>query len=193
MKTPAPDERVNKTIKKLEKALFKLLKNNSSTEITIMQLCNEADIYRSTFYTYFKSIEELLEFFQNKYINDFKMDIRHNYEHPDEIYDFYVRLLNKIYANQEIYFCLYTYNNTWIMEKTLNAAINAMIPENVDNPLTPKELKLIKTFNAYGCNGIIREWLVDECSDSIEDVANALYVCSTTNLRISESDFANLK
>ena len=184
MKVLAPDERVNKTIGKLEKALFRLLKVNKTNEITIKQLCDEANIYRSTFYTYFKSIEDLLEFFQNKYIKEFKIDIQHNYEHPEKIYDFYVRLLNKIYLNQEIYYCLYTYDNTWMMRKSLDASIDAMIPMNEKEPFTDKELKLIKTFNCYGCNGIIREWLIDDCKDRIEDVARALYTCSTMNLRI---------
>lgn len=189
MKTPAPDERVNKTIRKLEKALFKLLKNNNGKDITILRLCEEANIYRSTFYTYFKSIDELLEYLQNKYISAFKIEIKNNYENPQDIYDFYIRLLNKIYSNQEIYYCLYIYNYSWMFEKTLTAAIDAMIPVNNNAPLTQTELKLIKTFNSYGCNGIIREWLLNDCEDRIEDVAKALYTCSTTNLRIYNDIF----
>ena len=70
------------------------------------------------------------------------------------------------------------------MEKTLNAAINALVPKNDKHPLSQKELRLIKTFNSYGCNGIIREWLLHNCEDKIEDVAKTLYLCSTTNLHI---------
>lgn len=189
MKTPAPDKRVDKTIAKLERALFKLLKNNDGNDITVLRLCEEAKIYRSTFYSYFKSIDELMEFLQNKYITEFKIEIKNNYEKPEEIYDFYIRLLNKIYSRQEIYYCLYIYNFTWMFEKTLTAAIDAMIPKNENMPLTQTELKLIKTFNSYGCNGVIREWLLNDCKDKIEDVAKALYTCSTVNLHIYNSVF----
>ena len=188
MKALAPDERVNKTINKLEKALFRLLKANRTNEITIKQLCEEAHIYRSTFYTYFKSIDDLLEYFQDKYIKEFKVEIQHNYEHPEKIYDFYVRLLKKIYLNQEIYFCLYTYDNNWMMGKSLDASLKALVPINEKKPLSESELMLIKTFNCYGCNGLIREWLINDCKDSIEDVAKVLYKCSTMNLHIFDEN-----
>ena len=170
MKTIAPDERVTKTIKKLEKSLFKLLKENKTSTISITQLCKEANIYRSTFYSYFLSIEDLLEYFKDKYIKEFKVEIQQNYEYPEKIYDFYIRLLNKIYSKKEIFYCLYTYDNTWIMDKTLEASLNAMVPVDDKAFLTETEIQLIKTFNSYGCNGIIREWL---------------YKCSTVNLHIA--------
>lgn len=184
MKSIAPDERVTKTINKLEKALFKLLKENKTSTISITQLCKEAKIYRSTFYSYFLSIDDLLEYFKDKYIKEFKIEIQQNYEYPDKIYDFYIRLLNKIYLNQELFYCLYTYDNTWIMDKTLEASLNAMVPVDEKALLTETEIQLIKTFNSYGCNGIIREWLINDCKENIETVAKILYQCSTVNLHI---------
>ena len=40
----------------------------------------------------------ILEYLQNKYISAFKIEIKNNYENPQDIYDFYLRLLNKIYS-----------------------------------------------------------------------------------------------
>ncbi|MGN1343578.1 MAG: TetR/AcrR family transcriptional regulator [Traorella sp.] len=190
MKTIAPDKRVEKTIKKLEKALFELLKEKKTTDITIQELCEKASIHRSTFYDYFKSIDDLFEYFQNKYIQEFKKSVRNNYDHPENIYQFYVSLLEHIYQHQQIYYCLYNYNNVWMMDKTLSLAMQSLVPLNKEKRLTSKEIKLIKIYNSYGCNGIIREWINNDCKDPIEDIASCLYMCSTMNLHINKT-FSN--
>lgn len=70
--TNTPDERIIKTI---EKALFHLLQEYKLCDISIKQLYDIAHINRSTFYSYFHSLDELLEFYQNYYIDLFYKEI----------------------------------------------------------------------------------------------------------------------
>lgn len=55
-----PDRRNRKSKTALKKALLTLLKRRTLQEIQIKQLCEKADLNRSTFYSNYHDIEELL-------------------------------------------------------------------------------------------------------------------------------------
>lgn len=47
------DVRVIRTFNQLTEALFRLLAKKSFDEITVLEICNEADVHRATFYKHF--------------------------------------------------------------------------------------------------------------------------------------------
>ena len=54
------DLRIIKTISKLTEVLILLLQTHCYSKITINQICNEANVHRTTFYKHFKDKNELL-------------------------------------------------------------------------------------------------------------------------------------
>ena len=65
------DIRVQKTIKNIEDTFLHLLKEKSFVNITIKDICDEAMISRSTFYSHYKDKYDLLEYFFDKLISNF--------------------------------------------------------------------------------------------------------------------------
>ena len=55
------DRRVRKTKKALHDSLFTLLENKPLSAVTVTELCEIADINRSTFYKYYPDIEGMME------------------------------------------------------------------------------------------------------------------------------------
>ena len=64
------DIRVQKTIKTIEDVFLNLIKEKTFTDITIKDICDEAMISRSTFYSHYKDKYDLLEHFFEKIISN---------------------------------------------------------------------------------------------------------------------------
>lgn len=57
-----PDIRVKKTYDKLYSAFFELLKDHSFDSITVLDLCEKADVHRATFYKHFLDKQDFVSF-----------------------------------------------------------------------------------------------------------------------------------
>lgn len=174
---------------KLEIALFNSLKKHTINEITITLLCKEASINRSTFYTYFHSITELLDYFQEQYIKQFLREIKQQWITVDDITNYYFQLLQHIYENKSIFYCLYVYDNTiGFIDRTATLSIDNLTPISKEYPAISKQDRLfVKMFNSYGCNGIIKLWLMNDCEEPVSDMAELLFRYTTRTLLINKS------
>lgn len=59
------DRRVKRTKRVLRECLFELLENSTIDEITVKELTERADVNRSTFYFYYKDINDMMMQIQN--------------------------------------------------------------------------------------------------------------------------------
>lgn len=187
MKTIAPDLRVAKTMKKLENALFHLLSSRPLEDISVKMLCQEASVNRSTFYAYFGSISQLLDYFNEQYIKKFQQDIRQQWDSVEGIRNYYHRLLSYIHENKTIFYCLYVCGHTEFMERTLPLAFEDLASCMKTYPaISKKDEMFVRIFNSYGCNGLIRFWLLDDCQEPVEEMAEHLFRYTIRILAISE-------
>lgn len=69
------DRRVKRTKKALRECLFRLLEEKSADEITVKELTELADINRSTFYFYYKDIDDMLLCIQDEIYSVFEEDV----------------------------------------------------------------------------------------------------------------------
>ena len=99
------DIRVQKTIKNIENTFLHLLKEKSFVNITIKDICDEAMISRSTFYSHYKDKYDLLEYFFDKLISNFTA-VATNY-FCDKSMTLKIEtageLLNYVYENADIF------------------------------------------------------------------------------------------
>ena len=66
------DRRVKRTKKVLKDCLFELLENKTIDEITVKELTEKADVNRSTFYFYYKDINDMMMQIQNEIFEVFR-------------------------------------------------------------------------------------------------------------------------
>ena len=69
------DRRVKRTKKALRDCLFQLLDEKSVEEITVKELTAMADINRSTFYFYYKDIDDMIMQIQDEIYSVFERDV----------------------------------------------------------------------------------------------------------------------
>ena len=69
------DRRVKRTKKALRDCLFQLLDEKTVEEITVKELTSMADINRSTFYFYYKDIDDMIMQIQNEIYAIFERDV----------------------------------------------------------------------------------------------------------------------
>ena len=74
MKKPE-DRRVKRTKKALRDCLFQLLDEKTVEEITVKELTSMADINRSTFYFYYKDIDDMIIQIQDEIYSVFERDV----------------------------------------------------------------------------------------------------------------------
>ncbi len=69
------DRRVKRTKKALRDCLFQLLDEKTVEEITVKELTSMADINRSTFYFYYKDIDDMIMQIQDEIYSVFERDV----------------------------------------------------------------------------------------------------------------------
>lgn len=170
------DVRIGKTFKKLEKAMCTLLKENELGEVSISMLCKEAGINRSTFYSYFKSVPELLHYLQKKYIEELTHQMSRYWGYRHDILLFYQDILTYIEKNKEIFYCLYSSDTNGFIDQTIASAVTQKKLPNFNYPkISQEDLNYVRIFTSYGINGIIKHWLMGNCKEPSEYIANLMY------------------
>lgn len=96
------DRRKKYTRKVLKDSLLKLLKEKQISAITVKELCELADINRSTFYAHYSDQFDLLEQIEEELIGDMKMYLSsYNFEKEDETLQMTERLIKYFASKQE--------------------------------------------------------------------------------------------
>ena len=69
------DRRIINTKKKLTNTLLLIIKEKSIQDITVLELCKRADINRTTFYKYYKDVDDLVNSIEASLISELKKGI----------------------------------------------------------------------------------------------------------------------
>lgn len=169
------DTRILNTKKKITNTLLVLLKDNHLEDITVLELCKKADINRTTFYKYYKDVDDLVFKIENSLVIDLKQnigDIKRNY-----LISFTGKILETIYARKETYTRLLGENGDHtFLRRILRLVYNESIAEwqKLLKKASRDDLDKIYSFIVDGSVGIIRNWINNNCQ---EDPANiALFI-----------------
>jgi len=89
------DARIRYTREVIKKEFFKLIKEKPLSQITVKELCVNADINRTTFYKHYKDIYDLLDQWEEELLDEMRQMIKEHGEEKD-IYDLLKISLEKI-------------------------------------------------------------------------------------------------
>lgn len=92
------DLRVRKTKAALASALCRLILEKDFDKITVTSLCNAALVNKKTFYTYYKTVADLLETIVEGYLKEFLEHTGH-IKLPDGLYELHKQFL--IFSSQQ--------------------------------------------------------------------------------------------
>ena len=168
----------------IRQALFELLQEKDMSRITVKELCERADVNRSTFYSYYADISDLhkkiiKDFFatQRSFINrctailDTKQDLTNL--RVEDFYEVTLLYLNYVKENRDLFkFIFFTQTNSPIQisfDKVFYSEITRRLPES------QKEIfRRSFTFTSGGTSAIFVKWIAEDFATPVESLAKSL-------------------
>ena len=166
------DKRILNTKKKLNNALLVLIREKKLKDITVLELCKQAQINRTTFYKYYKDVDDLVLKIEESLIQDLEkniIDIKRNY-----LISFTSKIIDTIANHTEIYGRLLSDNGDHtFLRRILSLVYNESISEweKLLKKATRADLEKIYSFIVDGTIGIIEEWIKNNCIEEPNNVS----------------------
>ena len=175
----------------MDEALINLLNEKDIDYITIKEICAKAGVNRSTFYLHYESIDDLLneslEYITNKFLSFFNKDSHEFLDKLNELKKEDLIFINNEYLKPYLKFIkenkrvfIASYKHPKVM-KTTEKYSN--LKKYVLNPILNKyevpdeKKKYILQFYVNGVMSIIKEWVMNDCKETIEDIINIIIEC----------------
>lgn len=169
----AEDRRVRKTRTALMEALKHLMKKKVFSTITVSELCEQADVNRSTFYYHYSSTEavlyELHQMFFEKMVERLNLDSgpTASLNNLPELTDLLKTASNK---STDLYFMLVHDDNKLLQQHICQYFSTILMKDNVE----PLERYGI-IYHLLASITIVQLWLVEQCPCTAEEMASLVY------------------
>lgn len=161
------DRRIKMTRRLLKDALIEMLKTKDIYHISIRDLCENADVNRTTFYKYYGSQFELLADMEKDILDYISNTVSVNESQPEKILTSVCR-----YINDNLEFLRLIINNNVDPNFAKNLFAMESIKENVikkyPNIKTNEEQEYIYNFFTYGAFRMVCVWMNKENRESPE-------------------------
>lgn len=185
------NQRMRLTKLLFKNALITLLQNKSIYQISVTELCNTAELNRSTFYKYYNNVRDILTELEKETLQKSKQCMQEiavgeeNF-HITPLY----RLLCDMQNNREIYQLLF--NNSTnsdfssdIMQETIEFL------RDTANSLDIKEEEKSNYLFQYlvsGCISVIQNWINGEMKESPIEISELIYHTSVAVLESAKKE-----
>ena len=175
-----PDRRILKTKRAIYEALIELMQKKKLNSITVTELAAAANINRKTFYTYYSTVNDVLDEVINELISSLKdlmytMSEDYNMLSPQTLFAF----LNTIMSDVDIVRALFTSDNGNMLFNKLQKALQetllkVLIDNDIKMNIPPEQYPLISSFVAGGMIYVYYEWITNPNGTSLDEMARTL-------------------
>ncbi|GEM_PF-809979 len=176
-------QRVMLTKRLLREALINMLKTHNINKISIRELCQVAEINRTTFYNHYGSQYDVLNEIADMYIQNTSFAVMNDLAAGKNIDECLTQVLQymkdnlefaKLILNQDNYDLL---THITISLPQFDHMVIKHLPENLDL----EEKKAIASYVQYGTVRLLKEWILTDCLKSPEEVTRLiLYIAGRT-------------
>lgn len=163
------DRRKRYTKKVIHETLFSLLKDQHLSKITVKEICNRADINRSTFYRNYSDIYDLFEKIEQELT-------KQAFESQNLFTDRY-NILTIIYDHQEFY---REFFQIGLESKQLRQTITELKNQTIlalkkQGNFYGKSFDVEYQYNYFGALGVIKNWVNHGCKQSPKELGEILF------------------
>ena len=158
----------------LKESLIKLLQEKPIQKISIKEICDLAELNRSTFYKHYVDEYALLEELSVDALNMLLDSIRNS--KPISI----AGMLTLIYNQRAIIKAIFNNNaDETLPKKILNIPeIKEYIQKDMRKNKSENEIEVISHFVCYGAYYVLKDWLNSDCALPIDFLANQILTLS---------------
>lgn len=169
------DNRVRYTKMILQQALVTLLDSKTINQITIKEICEQAQVNRGTFYLHYTSIDDLLDEVENVFLQNYK-----DFFNPDCLRNLYknilIEILDVLRENHKIVLAMIDSNHFQSKSKIMEIIRQNTIAtwQTKYSKYSEEDLSVMFDFVYPGAMHIISGWLRGEISYSTSECADFL-------------------
>ena len=163
------NRRVRMTKKMIWQAFFELLESKSPDKITVTELCRQADVNRSTFYTYYDGIDAMIREGEEYVIERLTADIPQGTANEAALTARVEGALENIRRNRALYRTLLV---NWDSDSFNRRLVGALIDRSIVG--NSEQSHYACTYYVNGIIGILRQWLTDGCPTDSQRLAGFL-------------------
>ncbi len=175
-----PDRRILKTKKAIYEALVELMQKKKISSITITELAAKANINRKTFYTYYSSVNDVLDEGISELISSLKdlmyaMAEDYNMLSPQTLFAFLNTIMSDAYIAKDLFA---SDNGNLLFNRLQKTLQESILKELIDNDIKlkvpPAQYPLISTFVAGGMVSVYYEWVTNPDGVTLDEMARTL-------------------
>ena len=169
------DRRVRYTVLALTDALVQALHREHISEISVKELCDAADVNRSTFYAHFKDKYDLLEYIKNEILDNIKrqLDREQLKNHRLISRQALALILEYVKTNAELFKALLSDNcDASIQREIMDLAYRLTIPVHEEE--NERVFKYYTGFGVMGCLSVVQTWLKDDMPESPDELSGLM-------------------
>lgn len=165
------DRRIINTKRKLTNTLLEIMKEKQIKDITVLELCKKSNLNRTTFYKYYKDVDDLIISIEDKLQDELKKyidEIKRNY-----LLTYTNKIIEEIANNKEIYLSILSENGDHtFLRRILNNVYEQSIAEwqKLLKKATKEDLNNIYNFIVDGTIGIIENWIKNNCKEDYSKI-----------------------
>lgn len=167
-------------------SLMELMAEKSIHKITIQDICDGADLNRSTFYLHYTNQYHLLADVENKIMDKMMTYIKQIDTGIDPV-TYVKELLDYLHANKQISVTLFNSDETKAFQMMFVDSIINHIKETVGEGLPTVRGKYVYAYIMQGAFNMIREWINSEFDLASYEVAKLMVQLHITSLGVGEN------
>lgn len=179
-----------KSAEKMHNALITLLNKKDFELITVKEICDLAEVNRSTFYLHYdnsydllkETIEAVYKDFFSRFSEDGNKEINLKEKSDEELFlitpNYLMPYLEFVEDNRKLFFIMYEKNEMMGAEKTYEKWFKEIFgPILTRFGVSQEDQPFIMIFYLKGIIGIINEWLARDCKESKETIISIIQKC----------------
>lgn len=159
----------------LKASLLEILKEKPISKITVKEICEKSDIYRSTFYAHYKSPEALLDAMQLEFIDNLLAFLKaYDQEHPYNIKDNAKAFLSYIKSQDSVLRVLLFLENDNKVYNLLADAFAKQFRYSTKKYDTPRREEYTPIFMSHGLIACVMHWINTNYATPVDELAELL-------------------
>ncbi len=168
------DVRIVKSKESLMSALIGLMGKKKLEELTISEICQEADVNRNTFYSHYSSVRELFEEMNGKYMEALFASAKVFDEPNDSTIKNLVNVLDKMKEKGNLTKIIFSESNSI---KHLNTLLQILFPTSIIDNLKIENLSLEEchAFLIGGITSLILRWIENDFQESPKNFGRKIF------------------
>ncbi len=178
MATGKDDRRVRYTKKMLKESLIRLLQEKSIDKVTVRELCQIADLNRSTFYAHYADQYDLLAQLEGELLDEItaylaKYNLKGGAATTAQLMK---RIFDYIVANADLCKVLLGENGSPVFQKSIMAhVLRQSVHQWEDEERADEEMvEYVAIFGVSGSIGIVQKWLQTGMQKSPDEMAELM-------------------